>query len=270
MAEYKRFSKLGAALLRKNVPVDVTSELIDECGMDFHATYDKLQADYYSMDNKMLAELKHSVTKAAQLLESDDVRKEIKRIKAVAKRLKANGRAISEDDLRDALLDVLPPSWSSWIAIVEREEAYDGGGLKSAAELETDILKRVLKLENKTTRNRNSTMINQMSTDQLDEEPETQEEWVALLHPELTNKLGVCAICFGPHPTAECWGTTVCTLCGGPHSSKLHEFIATAESGQMVQTLGDPNKTSQPNSGRGNAGGKGRGKGGFLSFLAYG
>ena len=61
------------------------------------------------------------MTKAQLLPEGGDMRGEIAQMKHVNKQLKCNQRPISDDDMREALLNYLPPSWSRWVEIVERE-----------------------------------------------------------------------------------------------------------------------------------------------------
>ena len=98
-------TKKGSSI---RIPIRI---ILAECGNDFAMHFEKLQEDYYNVNNSMLRELKEGITKAEQLPEDGNIRKEIKRIKEVNNRLKPNDRGLPEDDLRDALLAMLPPAW---------------------------------------------------------------------------------------------------------------------------------------------------------------
>ena len=199
----------------------------------------------------MLRELKEGITKTEQLPEDGNIRKEIKRIKEVNNRLKRNNRGLPEDDLRDALLAMLPPTWEYWRMLVEREKSemqgYEGKPLHSS-EIETATLKQCLVLETTTRKNKHKSS-------------KFPEEIVDLIDPIVAKKLNRCATCFSPHHSTEtCYGTMKCALCGGPHSRDLHEHIKTSESNYMVKHTGDPNRKAHPPNGRkGGKGGKGKG-----------
>ena len=254
--EYSRLSSLGATLLRKCVPSTIANTLRNECGHDFSTAYGKLQADFYSVNNTMLRQMANSVHKVEQLGENGDIRGEIEQMKATIVRLKANGRDVSDEDARDALFDLLPPSWDSWATAVERERSAHGSGLKKAHEVETDILARCLELDTK-----KGSKVKAKTTQPV--QP-VQSEWINLIDPRVADKIGVCSICFGKHPTAKCWGIAKCNVCGGPHDTQLHEYIKSAESNSLLHEDGDPNKTTQI--GKGGKGGGQGGKGGGRSF----
>ena len=164
--------------MRKCVPSTIANTLRNECGHDFSTAYGKLQADFYSVNNTMLRQMANSVHKVEQLGENGDIRGEIEQMKATIVRLKANGRDVSDEDARDALFDLLPPSWDSWATAVERERSAHGSGLKKAHEVETDILARCLELDTKKGGKAKG------KTTQP-----SQSEWINLIDPRVADKI---------------------------------------------------------------------------------
>ena len=171
--------------------------MLTECGNDFAMHFEKLQEDYYNVNNSMLRQLKESITKAEQLSQDEDTRKEIKRIKEINNRLKRNDRGLPEDDLRDALLAMLPQKWNQWKLLVEREKSeirgQEGTPLHSS-EIETATLKQCLALE---------------TTQRIKTRKKTTptENVIDLVDPIVAKKLERCATCFSPHHSTEvCYG----------------------------------------------------------------
>ena len=69
--ECTRLSHVGCLLLRKVLPSEFLSELLTECGNDFAMHFEKLQEDYYNVNNSMLRELKEGIHYEAPLYVND-------------------------------------------------------------------------------------------------------------------------------------------------------------------------------------------------------
>ena len=120
-SEFDRLNELIASMTVKLISDKVMTAVQRTAGDDGQKMWFTLRYWYNRVSSSQIKKLRSKVNKVNKVTSPDKVLDAMEDILDAASLLRANGKEVDDDSIRDALIDILPKEWETWALIIDTQ-----------------------------------------------------------------------------------------------------------------------------------------------------